>query len=98
MNIYPLTPESTKRFASPNTSPIRRESKSPSIEKNNVKVDNIAFTEHGFHYLLSSIENDSSLLFDQLSFYSDVLFKLGQQIAIKIKTHKYQVFSRYNGT
>ena len=33
MNIYPLTPESTKRFASPNTSPIRRESKSPSIEE-----------------------------------------------------------------
>jgi len=68
------------------------------FENYNVKVDNIAFTEHGFHYLLSSIENDSSLLFDQLSFYSDVLFKLGQQIAIKIKTHKYQVFSRYNGT
>lgn len=63
-------------------------------KKNNVKVDHITVTEQGFHYLLSSIERDSSLFIDQLGFYSDILFELGQQIAIKIKPHKYQVFSR----
>ncbi len=62
-------------------------------EKSNVKVDHIRVTEHGFHYLLSSIEKDSSLFFDQLSFYSEVLLSLGQHIAIIIKPHKYQVFS-----
>jgi len=63
-------------------------------KKNNVKVDHITVTEQGFHYLLSSIERDSSLFIDRLGFYSDILFELGQQIAIKIKPHKYQVFSR----
>ena len=63
-------------------------------KKNNVKVDHITVTEQGFHYLLSSIERDSPLFIDQLGFYSDILFELGQQIAIKIKPHKYQVFSR----
>jgi len=60
-------------------------------EKSNVKVDHIAITEQGFHYLLSSIE--SELFFNRLSFYSDILLVLGQQIAIKIKPHKYQVFA-----
>lgn len=65
-------------------------------EKNNVKVDHIAVTEQGFHYLLSSLESDSSLYFEQLAFYSDVLLALGQQITIKIKRHSYQVFSRFD--
>ena len=42
-----------------------------------------------------AIEKDSSLLIDQLSFYSDVLLAFCQQITIKIKPHTYQVFSRY---
>ena len=67
-------------------------------EKSNVKVDHIRVTEHGFHYLLSSIEKDSSLFFDQLSFYSEVLLSLGQHIAIKIKPHKYQIFSMPTAT
>lgn len=61
--------------------------------KPNVKVDNIAVTEQGFHYSLSSIENSSLLAFEQLSFYSDILLNLGQLITIKIKPHKYQVFT-----
>lgn len=61
-------------------------------EKVNVTVDNIAVTEQGFRYLLSSIENDSSLAFKQLSFYSDILLDLGQKIAIKIKPHAYQIY------
>ncbi|MFT7430694.1 MAG: iron(III) transport system ATP-binding protein [Colwellia sp.] len=66
------------------------------FEKNNVKVDNISITEHGFHYLLSSIDRDLSLSFEQLSFYSNFLFTLGQKIAIKIKSHNYQVFNSYD--
>jgi iron(III) transport system ATP-binding protein len=61
-------------------------------DKMNVKVDHIAVTEQGFHYLLSSIEKDSSLFFEQLSFYSEILLSLGQQVAIKIKPHNYQIF------
>jgi iron(III) transport system ATP-binding protein len=61
-------------------------------EKNNVKVDKISITEQGYHYLLSSIENDSSLFFEQLVFYSEILLSLGQQISIKIKPHNYQIF------
>lgn len=61
--------------------------------KPNVKVDNIAVTEQGFHYSLSSIESNSILAFEQLSFYSDILLNLGQLITIKIKPHKYQVFA-----
>ena len=60
--------------------------------KSNVKVNNISVTEQGFHYLLSSIERDSSLAFEQLSFYSDILLSFGQQIAIKMKPHNYQIF------
>ena len=58
----------------------------------NVKVDNIAVTEQGFHYLLSSINTDSSLAFKQLSFYSDILLALGDTLSIKIKPHEYQFF------
>ena len=59
----------------------------------NVRVDNIAVTEQGFHYSLSSIESNSVLAFEQLSFYSDILLNLGQLITIKIKPHNYQVFA-----
>ncbi len=61
--------------------------------KPNVRVDNIAVTEQGFHYSLSSIESNSVLAFEQLSFYSDILLNLGQLITIKIKPHNYQVFA-----
>jgi iron(III) transport system ATP-binding protein len=66
------------------------------FEKNNVKVDNISITEHGFHYLLSSIDRDLSLSFEQLSFYSNSLLALDQKVAIKIKAHNYQVFNSDN--
>jgi len=62
--------------------------------KPNVKVTNIAVTEQGFHYFLSSIERNSPLAFEQLSFYSNTLLDVGQLIAIKIKPHSYQVFSQ----
>lgn len=60
--------------------------------KPNVKIDHIAVTEQGFHYSISSIERTSPLAFEQLSFYSDVLLSLEQHIAIKIKSHNYQLF------
>mgnify|MGYP000225467510 CR=1 FL=1 len=61
--------------------------------KCNAKVDYIKVTEQGFLYLLSSIDEDSLLSFDNLVFYNDMLLTLGQRIAIKIKPHKYQVFN-----
>jgi iron(III) transport system ATP-binding protein len=63
--------------------------------KPNVKVTNIAVTEQGFHYFLSSIERNSPLAFEQLSFYSNTLLYVGQLIVIKIKPHNYQVFSQH---
>ncbi len=60
----------------------------------NVQVDNIAITEQGYHYLCSSLMAESDLAFKQLSFYSDELLSLDQQIALTIKTHDFVVFDK----
>lgn len=60
----------------------------------NVKVDHISVTEQGFHYLLSSIQQDVDLAFEHLSFYSDALLSLDQEIAIKVKPHSFMVFGK----
>ncbi|MBL4940109.1 MAG: ABC transporter ATP-binding protein [Colwellia sp.] len=59
--------------------------------KVNVRVDNISVTEQGYHYLLSSLVVDE-LAFDQLSFYSNELFSLGQTLMLVIKEHKFVMF------
>ena len=60
----------------------------------NVVVENVAVTEQGFHYGLKSLTNKAELAFEQLSFYSDELFSLGQQIAVTVRPHQYVVFSK----
>ncbi|NQY62454.1 MAG: ABC transporter ATP-binding protein [Alteromonadaceae bacterium] len=62
----------------------------------NVQVEHISITEQGYHYLLSSLSRDNCLKFDQLSFYTDVLLTIGQQIKIAIKSHDFVVFSNIN--
>lgn len=62
--------------------------------KANAKVDYVRITEHGFHYLLSSLTDDKSLSFEQLSFYSHLAFSQGEEISIQILAHDYQLFSK----
>ncbi|MDG1750252.1 MAG: ABC transporter ATP-binding protein [Thalassotalea sp.] len=62
--------------------------------KANAKVEYVRITEHGFHYLLSSLTDDKSLSFEQLSFYSHLNFSQGEEISIQISTHDYQLFSK----
>ncbi|MBL4823019.1 MAG: ABC transporter ATP-binding protein [Colwellia sp.] len=51
----------------------------------NTVVDTISITEQGYHYLLSSLTANTKLSFTGLSFYSQSLLTLGQQVAITIK-------------
>jgi iron(III) transport system ATP-binding protein len=60
----------------------------------NVVIDYVRITEHGFHYLLSSLTDDKRLSFEQLSFYSHLVFAQGEKIAIEILPHGYQLFSK----
>ncbi|MDO6444439.1 ABC transporter ATP-binding protein [Colwellia sp. 1_MG-2023] len=60
----------------------------------NVNIEYVRITEHGFHYLLSSLTDDKRLSFEQLSFYSHHVFAQGEKIAIEILPHNYQLFSK----
>ncbi|MDT0602913.1 ABC transporter ATP-binding protein [Thalassotalea castellviae] len=60
----------------------------------NVVIDYVRITEHGFHYLLSSLTDDKRLSFEHLSFYSHLVFAQGEKIAIEILPHQYQLFSQ----
>jgi iron(III) transport system ATP-binding protein len=60
--------------------------------KANVQVDYIQVTEQGYHYDLSSLDNTDNLAFHKLSFYSETLLHLGQQISLQIKSHQALTF------
>ncbi|TWX66202.1 ABC transporter ATP-binding protein [Colwellia sp. C1TZA3] len=60
----------------------------------NVLVEHIGVTEQGYHYLLSSIEQNSALAFSHLSFYSQELFALGDKLAIKLKGEHFNLYTR----
>ena len=60
----------------------------------NVQIDNIAITEQGYHYLLTSLTSDNDLAFEQLSYYSNELYSLGDQLALTINAHDYIVFDK----
>lgn len=60
----------------------------------NVQVDHIAITEQGYHYLCSSLTPNTEFSFEQLSYYSNKLYILGQQIALTIKAHDFVVFDK----
>jgi len=60
----------------------------------NVKVSAVSVTEQGFHYHFSSLLEEPQLQFDQLSFYCQDDYSLGQELAIEIIAHDYQIFAK----
>lgn len=60
----------------------------------NVRVDHIAVTEQGYHYLLSSLTSEKKLAFEQLSYYSEAIYEIEQTLAITIKPHEFVIFDR----
>jgi len=63
-----------------------------SHEANNVIIEHIGVTEQGYHYLLSSLEQNTTLAFSQLSFYSQELFMLGAELAIQLKGEHFLLY------
>lgn len=61
--------------------------------KSNAKVTSISITEQGFHYYLAATNACEALNFQQLSFYSNELFDVGQLITLSINDHRYLTFS-----
>jgi iron(III) transport system ATP-binding protein len=61
-------------------------------QASNVIVEHISVTEQGYHYLLSSIEQNSNLAFSQLSFYSQELFTLGSELAVRLKGEHFLLY------
>ncbi|NMP32036.1 ABC transporter ATP-binding protein [Thalassotalea sp. M1531] len=56
-------------------------------------VSNISVTEQGFHYLLTSENDQDDLAIHQLSVYSEQVFTLGDKVAVEIKPHDYLIFA-----
>jgi len=63
-----------------------------SLQPVNVVVEHIGVTEQGYHYLLSSIEQNNALAFSQLSFYSQTLFFLGDKLAIRLQGEHFHLY------
>jgi iron(III) transport system ATP-binding protein len=64
-----------------------------SVEQaNNVIIEHIGVTEQGYHYLLNSIEQSSTLSFKQLSFYSQKLFSVGVELSIELKCKQFLLY------
>ena len=61
-------------------------------QADNVIIEHISVTEQGYHYLLSSIEQNSALAFSELSFYSQELFVLGARLAIKLQGEHFHLY------
>lgn len=60
----------------------------------NCEINHINITEHGYHYIVSSLIKDANLSFDNLSFYAQELFSLGQKVALSIKPHACILFEK----
>ena len=60
----------------------------------NCEINHINITEHGYHYMVSSLVKDSNLSFKRLSFYSQDLLSLGQEVALTIKPHRCILFEK----
>lgn len=60
--------------------------------ENNVIIEHISVTQQGYHYSLSSIEQNNALAFKQLSFYSQNLFVLGTELAIKLSGQHFLLY------
>ena len=60
----------------------------------NARVEHIAITEQGYHYQLSSINAQSELAFSALSFYSNELLSLGENISITVEPSPLLIFNQ----
>ena len=58
----------------------------------NSQINHISVTEHGYHYLVHSLTEDENLAFNQLSFYSERVLMLGQQVALSLNVDDFVVF------
>lgn len=58
----------------------------------NCEINHINITEHGYHYIVSSLVKGSNLSFYGLSFYDQNLFSLGQKLSLSIKSHRCILF------
>lgn len=63
-------------------------------DSKNVQIKSVKVTEHGFHYLLSSLDSNPKLQFTHLSFFSEQYFEELQQLSVNISPHNYQVFAQ----
>jgi iron(III) transport system ATP-binding protein len=63
----------------------------------NTVVEYMSVTEQGYHYHLTSLNRETGLAFDQLSFYCEQLFSIGQQLGLEIKAHDLLVFNKQTG-
>jgi len=61
-------------------------------QENNVFIEHIGVTEQGYHYLLSSIEQNTVLAFSQLSFYSKEVFTLGTKLTISLQGENFHLY------
>jgi len=60
----------------------------------NARVEHVAITEQGYHYQLSSLETKNELAFSTLSFYSDELLSLGENISITVEPTPLLIFNQ----
>ncbi len=58
----------------------------------NAVVEHISLTEQGYHYHLSSIEKINRLSFEKISFYSDKILSIKQQVSLQITAHEPLIF------
>lgn len=58
----------------------------------NSQINHISLTEQGYHYIVESIDKNSILHFERLSFYSESVFSLGQTLHLAIKPHSFILF------
>ena len=58
----------------------------------NVVVNHISHTEQGYHYIVKSIDTNTDLSFNRLSFYHSEFFTIDQPLSLTIKPHQLLMF------
>lgn len=63
----------------------------------NVIINHMGITEHGYHYIVNSIDNSAMLSFSRLSFYHYSIFQVGQALSLSLKPSEYLAFQHHTG-
>ena len=61
-------------------------------QESNVVINHMSITEHGYHYIVHSINKSSILGFSRLSFYHENAFRVGQEISLSLESSEYLAF------